>query len=138
MRKIKQLILTFILISTFISCAWFEQNENEKIVGSYSISQIDSQGTNVTRGVKESGGAYTIVIDSDVHSVGHFGKFIFAKQRERFSSDTLTNYYIVDTIKNVSEKKGVYGPLTKIKFDSLVTKLKIPNAVFDINYPKNQ
>ena len=138
MIKLKQLLLTFILITTIISCAWFEQNENDKIVGSYSISQIDSQGTNVTKGVKESGGSYTIVIDSDVHSVGHFGKYIFAKQKERFSSDSLTNYYIIDTIKNVSGQEGVYGPLTKIKFDSLVTKLKIPNAVFGINYTKNQ
>lgn len=138
MRKLKQLLLTFILISTFISCAWFEQNENEKIVGNYSISQIDSQGTNVTKGVKESGGSYSVIIDSDVHSVGHSGQFIFAKQRERFSSDTLTNYYIVDTIKNVSKKEGVYGPLTKIKFDSLVTKLKIGNVMFDINRSKNQ
>jgi hypothetical protein len=138
MRKLKQLLLTFILILTIISCAWFEQNENEKIVGSYSVSQIDSQGTNVTKGVKESGGAYEIVIDSDVHSVGHSAKFIFAKQTERFSSDTLTNYYIVDTIKNVNGKEGVYGPLTKIEFDSLVTELKIPNVVIDINYPKNQ
>ena len=138
MRKLKQLLLTFILISTIISCVLFEQNENEKIVGSYSISQIDSQGTNVTKGVKESGGSYKIVIDSDVYSVGHSAQYIFAKQRERFSSDTLTNYYIVDTIKNVNEKEGVYGPLTKIKFDSLVIKLKIPNAVFEINYPKKQ
>ena len=138
MKKLERLLLIFILISTFASCAWFEENENEKIVGSYSISQIDSQGTNVTKGVKESGGFYTIVIDSDVLSVGHSGKFIFAKQRERFNKDTLTNYFIIDTIKNVSEQKGVYGPLTKNKFDSLIIKLKIPNVVFSINYPKNQ
>ncbi len=136
MKKLKRLLLTFILISTFISCAWFEENENHKIIGSYSISRIDSQGTNVTKGVKESGGTYTVVVDSDVYSVGHFGKFIFAKQRERFNRDTLTNYYIIDTIKNVNEQKGVYGPLTKIKFDSLIIKLKIPKVVFDMNCPK--
>ncbi|MBS1553419.1 MAG: hypothetical protein JSU09_00715 [Bacteroidetes bacterium] len=136
MRKLKRLLLTFISISTIISCAWFEQNENEKIVGSYSISQIDSQGTNVTKGVKEGGGSYTVVINPDVYSVGHSGKFIFAKQRERFSYDGVTNYYIVDTIKNVNDNKGVYGPLSKIKFDSLVTRFKIPKVVFDMNYPK--
>ncbi|MFM7858154.1 MAG: hypothetical protein ACKO96_41105 [Flammeovirgaceae bacterium] len=136
MKKLKRLLLIFTTILTVISCAWFEQNENGKIIGSYSISQIDSQGPNLTKGVKESGGSYTIVIDSDVYSVGHSGKFIFAKQRERFSNDGVTNYYIVDTIKNVTDKEGIYGPLSKIEFDSLVTRFKIPKVVFDMNYPK--
>ena len=137
MKKVKLLLLTIILIPTFVACAWFEEYENYKIEGSYSVSQIDSQGTNITKGVTEGGGTYTVVVESDVYSVGHSGKFIFAKQKERFNEDTLTNYYIIDTVKNTSEQRGVYGPLTKIKFDSLSIKLKIPNIVFDMNYPKN-
>lgn len=136
MKTLKQLILTFIAILTVVSCAWLEQNENEKIAGSYSVSQIDSQGTNVTKGVTEKGGWYTVVIDADVYAVGHSGKFIFAKQRERFSNDRDTNYYIVDTILNVIDKKGIYGPLSASEFDSLAARFEIVDVVFDINHRK--
>ena len=122
-------------MTNFSSCAWFEEFENEIIVGSYATSRIDSQGREITVGVSESGGSYEIIVAADIYATGHSGKFIFAKQKVRFHKDTITNYFLIDTIKNSDFKKGVFGPFKKIEFDRLTTELKISNIIFDKNYP---
>ena len=137
MKKILLDLFVIITAVNFNSCAWFEEFENDVIIGSYSASSIDSQGRKITVGVSEGGGSYSTIIDAEVYSIGHNGKFIFAKQKERFSKDSITNYFLIDTIKNASNKKGVYGPLTKMEFERLTKKLKIASVIFDLNYQKN-
>ena len=137
MKKIILILFVIFTAANFSSCAWFEEFENDVIIGSYCASSIDSQGRKITVGVSESGGDYSTIIDADVYSIGHNGKYIFAKQKERFSKDSITNYFLIDTIKNVINKKGVYGPLTEIEFEKLTKKLKISSVIFDLNYQKN-
>jgi hypothetical protein len=134
MRKLRLLLVIFI-ITLFNGCAWLDESEITKIEGSYFTYWADLESNRaICRGVVE-GSSFDIIVDSYVYSVGHSDNFIFAKTH--FGNNSDTNYYIIDTIKNTSPKKGVYGPLDKIQFDSLVNRLKITNIKFNKNFKEH-
>ncbi|WP_264522123.1 DUF3997 domain-containing protein [Flavobacterium sp. N1994] len=131
MRKLRLLLVIFIL-TFFVGCAWLDESEVKKIEGSYVTYWGDLESN---RGICKGtigGSIFEIIVDSYVYSVGHSDKFIFAKTH--FGNNPDIHYYIIDTIKNVKSKKGVYGPLNKIQFDSLTKQLKIAKIKFDMNF----
>lgn len=81
------------------------------------------------------------LVPAYVFAVGHDAKFIFAKQHPVVPNafekiDTaITNYYIIERTKNEFQDKLKYGPLTRMGFDSLCSRLKIRNTDFDLTFP---
>jgi hypothetical protein len=134
MRYFKHLFALFIL-QLFFSCAWLDESENDKIVGSYSAYWADQESNReICKDVKD-GSSFFSVVGNYVYSVGHTDRFIYAKTH--FGNNPETDYYIIDTVQYTNRKKGVYGPLNKTEFDILVNRLKISNVNFDMNYNEN-
>lgn len=127
-----------IFVTALASCAWFDRNDHQKIIGDYEVGWNDlASNRNITKPVQNCTGCYEAIVEEYVFAVGHNDSFIIAKTHLGFDKTT-THFDIVDVRKNekYGGKTGLYGPLNESTFDSLRRKLNISNIVFDMNYPE--
>ena len=131
MKKIFYLICLSILIN---SCAWFDENEHQKIIGQYEVGWNDLESNRaITKKIKNSENYYDIIVDSYVFAVGHNENYIIAKQHQNFNVET--NYYLIDINKNEKDNsKGINGPLNEMEFEKMKAELNIKNINFDMNF----
>jgi len=139
--KIKWIIL--LLISSLLTgCFGLFDSGTKQITGKYIVVWIDLPRNQVIAEEIEghSGGSIGIIPEY-VFAVGHNENYIIAKQHPTSGFEngfiidtTITNYYIVDM---KAQKNKVIGPMTKSKFDSSRTDLKIQNIEFDMNFKEN-
>jgi hypothetical protein len=136
MNTMTKIFFSFIIISTLVGCAWTDDNESIKIVGSYNIAWNDLQSNRgIYKNVNSCSGCSEIIVENYVFSTGTKGKYIFAKQ-QTISTPLKTNYFIIDTLENINTQKGVYGPLDKIEFESLAKKIGLKKVIFNKHFPK--
>lgn len=137
MVKLRTFIAATLIGLTIYSCAWLDQREHQQIIEGYEVGWNDLETNRcISKPIAGCDGCYDIVIESYVYSVGHNDHFIIAKQHPNLDS-TITHYFVVDIIKNKeNNKKGIYGPLDKDKFEGLLNQLKISTMNFDIHFPE--
>ena len=124
-----------LLLSTFTLASCLFDSDKDKIIGDYETIWIDIPQT---RGINKG----EEIVPAYVSEIGHNSNFIIAKQHPikqgnivSVNTDT-TNYYIIEVSYNSFQDKPVYGPLSRLSFDSLRHKLNIENIVFDMFYPE--
>jgi hypothetical protein len=108
---------------------------NDTIVKDYSTGWVDIPQTRRIYKSEE-------IVPSCVTAVGHNSKYIIAQQKPIKEGNIVTvdtntiNYYVIEVTNSDFQDKPVYGPLDKMSFDSLRTKLKISDIKFDMHYPE--
>ena len=111
-------------------------NDSDRIVDDYEVGWIDlEESRSLYRGEQ--------IVSAYVYAVGYDSKYLFVKQHPTFSDSLVkidqrsTNYFIVERKIDRYLKSPVYGPLTRIQFDSACIVLRINNPKFTHTYPVN-
>lgn len=127
------------------SCFGLFDSGSDRITGKYVVLWIDkheSQG--ISEEVELNSSSAIGLVSEYVYSVGHDDEFIVAKQHPTSGFDngfeidtTITNYFVIDMNRKILKTgEKVFGPLSKVQFDSLRKELRIENIKFDMNYPE--
>ena len=141
-KHIKIILLSSTVFLT--GCFGLWDSDSDRITGKYIVLWIDLQeNQTISEQFEMNSGGSSQIVAEYVFAVGHNDDFIIAKQHPTngfeggYVIDTkTTNYYIVDMNRKIlATGEKVFGPLTRIQFDSLRVKLKIKKIAFDQNYP---
>ena len=134
MKRYSLKILTLLILASLTGCFGLFDSHSDTIIGKYIILWIDVQETQTISEQSEinSSSSSQIILEY-VFAVGHNNEFIIAKQHPTsgfdggFEIDTsITNYYVIDINRKILKKGNKYfGPLKKMKFDSLRLKLNL-------------
>ena len=136
MNLLGKTIFAFLLVMTLMHCAWTDENESIKIIGNYYIgwSDLESNRT-IHKNINSCTGCSNIIIDNYVFSVGNKDQYIFAKQQDG-NNPLNTNYFLIDTLENYNNSKGIYGPLNEKDFELLLKKLDLKKITFNKTFTR--
>ncbi len=133
--KVKEFLKISLLVIFLSSCLF--DSDSDKIIGDYETIWIDiPQTRSINKGEQ--------IVPAYVSEIGHNSKYIIAKQHPvkigniySVYTDTI-NYFIIEITSNTFQDKPVYGPLSRISFDSLRKNLNITSIKFNMHYPEFQ
>lgn len=124
-----------IIYSFFLSGCLFD-SVSDNVADDYEVVWTDTYETRrLNKGEQ--------IVPAYVFAVGHNSKFIYAKQHplivgsKKKIDESITNYYLIERTISSYQDKPVYGPLTKLSFDSLTNILGLKELDFDMTYPTN-
>ena len=145
MKQYSQKILILIILASLTGCFGLFDSGSDRIIDKYIVLWIDTQESqNISEQFEINSSSSSQIIPEYVFAVGHNNEFIIAKQHPTagfdggFEIDTsITNYYVIDMNRKILKNGNKYfGPLNKMKFDSLTLKLNITDIKFDMIYPE--
>ena len=129
-----QRFLLFSSLIIFLSSCLFD-SDSDKIIYDYETIWIDiPQTRSISKGEE--------IVPAYVSEIGYNLKYIIAKQHPIKTGNIYTvypdttNYFIIELTGNTFQDKPVYGPLSKVSFDSLRKRLNITDIKFKMHYPE--
>lgn len=140
----KNKVIVFLITFITVGCFGLFDSGSDRIIGKYIVVWIDVYANQcIAKEFEEYSGSSSVIISDYVFAVGHNKDYIIAKQHPTSGfeggyevyTDT-TNYFIIK-LNQKADTEELFGPLSKIEFDSLREKFNIANIEFDLEYPES-